>query len=98
MKRAQMKQTTNAQKQNTIETKQKSMVGKSIYSTRAKALKSEETNNLIQKDTDYRRICFIEEIVFLKMSKSLHKWLAAEAHLSYGELLQVAVNREEFLK
>jgi len=29
---------------------------------------------------------------------SLHIWLAAETHLADGELLQVAVNREEFLK
>ena len=42
-----MKQTTNAQKQNTIQTKQNSMAGKSISSTKAKALKSEETNNLV---------------------------------------------------
>jgi hypothetical protein len=30
------------------------------------------------------------------MSKSLQKWLVAETLLSYGALLQVAVNREEF--
>ena len=32
------------------------------------------------------------------MSTSLHTWLAAEMHLADGELLQVAVNRKEFLK
>jgi hypothetical protein len=35
---------------------------------------------------------------FLKMSKSLHTRLAAETHLADGEFLQVAINREEFLK
>jgi hypothetical protein len=28
----------------------------------------------------------------------LHKWLATETHLADGEFLEVAVNREEFLK
>jgi len=32
------------------------------------------------------------------MSTSLHTWLAAKTHLADGELLQVAVNRKEFLK
>ena len=32
------------------------------------------------------------------MSASLHTCLAAEMHLADGELLQVAVNRKEFLK
>jgi hypothetical protein len=35
---------------------------------------------------------------FLKISMSVHKWLAAETHLAEAELLQVAVNREEILK
>jgi len=37
-------------------------------------------------------MCFLELLMFL------HIWLAAETHLADGELLQVAVNREEFLK
>jgi len=32
------------------------------------------------------------------ISTSWHKRLAAETHLADGEFLQVAVNREEFLK
>jgi hypothetical protein len=35
---------------------------------------------------------------FLKISMSLHTWFAAETHHADGEFLQVAVNREEFLK
>jgi hypothetical protein len=35
---------------------------------------------------------------FLKISTSLHKWLAAETDLVDGEFMQVAVNREEFQK
>jgi hypothetical protein len=32
------------------------------------------------------------------MSVSLHTWLVVETNLSDGELLQVAVHREEYLK
>jgi len=32
------------------------------------------------------------------MSTSLHTWSAAKTRLADGELLQVAVNRKEFLK
>ena len=54
---------------------------------------------MIQKVTRYRRICFKEEAIgLLKILTSLHKWLAAETHLADGEFLEVAVNREEFLK
>jgi hypothetical protein len=35
---------------------------------------------------------------FVKVSASLHTWLAAVTHPADGELLQVAVNKEEFLK
>jgi hypothetical protein len=35
---------------------------------------------------------------FLNILMSLHTQLAAETHLADGEFLQVAVNREEFLK
>ena len=35
---------------------------------------------------------------FLKISTSLNNRLAAETHPADGELLQVAVNMEEFLK
>jgi hypothetical protein len=33
-----------------------------------------------------------------KISMSVHTRLAAETHLADGEFLQVAVNKEEFLK
>jgi hypothetical protein len=42
--------------------------------------------------------CFHEVMGFLKISTFLHTWLEAEKHLVDGEFLQVAVNREEFLK
>ena len=35
---------------------------------------------------------------FLKITISVHTRLAAETHLRDGEFLQVAENREEFLK
>jgi hypothetical protein len=35
---------------------------------------------------------------FLKVLTSLNNWLAAETHPADGQLLQGAVNREEFLK
>jgi hypothetical protein len=35
---------------------------------------------------------------FLKISTSLHTRLAVKTYLAGGELLQVTVNREEFLK
>lgn len=35
---------------------------------------------------------------FLKISMSVHTWLAAETHLTDGGFLQVAVNRGEFKK
>jgi hypothetical protein len=44
------------------------------------------------------RTRFNEVMIFLKISKSLLIWLAAETHLVDGEFLHVAVNREEFLK
>ena len=44
------------------------------------------------------RICLKEVIGFLKMSPSLHKWLAAETRLADKEFSQAAVNREESLK
>jgi hypothetical protein len=50
------------------------------------------------KVTDQRKICFKETMGFLKISMSLHTRLVAETHLADGEFLQVAVNREEFLK
>ena len=39
-----------------------------------------------------------EGIGLLKILTSFHKWLAAETHVADGEFLEVAVNREEFLK
>jgi hypothetical protein len=37
-------------------------------------------------------------MVFVKVSRTLHTRLVAATHTADGELLQVAVNREEFLK
>jgi len=39
-----------------------------------------------------------EVMVLLKVSAPLPTWLAAEIRLAVQEILQVAVNREEFLK
>jgi hypothetical protein len=42
---------------------------------------------------------FVKEIMgVLKVSMSVQTRLAVETHLADGEFLQVAVNREEFLK
>jgi uncharacterized membrane protein AbrB (regulator of aidB expression) len=41
--------------------------------------------------------CFKEVTGFLKISMSLHTRFAAVTHRAVGELLHVAVNREEFL-
>jgi hypothetical protein len=48
--------------------------------------------------TDQGRICFKEVKCLLTISLSWHKRLAAETHPADGELLQVAVKREEFPK
>ena len=37
-------------------------------------------------------------IGFLKISTSLHKWLAVKTHLADGDCLKVSVNREGFLE
>jgi hypothetical protein len=44
-----------------------------------------------------RKICFKEVTGFLKISASSHTRLAVATHRTVREILQVAVNREEFL-
>ena len=42
----------------------------------------------------FRRICFNEAVVFLNMSTSLHKSVAAGTHLADGKFLNLTGNGE----
>jgi hypothetical protein len=53
---------------------------------------------LIKNATDYSRTCFKEVMGFLKTSPFFHTRLAGDMHPADGEFLQVALNREEFMK
>ena len=43
-------------------------------------------------------MCLKEIMGFRETSTSLHTWLGAESYLADWEILQMAVNREDFLK
>ena len=94
------KNSTNTQKQ--IKQNKNNMLRKKQYkrSDRAKALNPEKKKRkadikMLQKEC---RICLKEVMGFLNISMFLHTRLATETHPADGQFLQVALNREEFLK
>jgi hypothetical protein len=96
----QMKQTTDTQKQNTKQTKQKQYGRKVNIQYKGKSPKLRKKKHR-QFDTKMRRISAEFVVTWQHVSPekatSLHSWLAAGTYPADGELKQVAVNREELI-